>query len=72
MRKLMGFLLLGIFLIFLLGCKPTQPAPPKLEVETAEEEIGAVVSEINEIETDVDISGLEEMEKEIEELEKEG
>lgn len=65
MRKILAALVLISLVIFITSCK----APPKLEVEVAEEDIGADISEINTLEEDLNMSELEELDTLIEELE---
>ena len=64
MRKILAVLALILIIAFVIGCEA-----PKSDVEVAEEDIEADISEIDALEEDLDMAELDELDALIEELE---
>lgn len=71
MKKLFAVLFLAFVLLLLLGCKTASKeiVVPKLEVEIAQEDLEAGISEADALDQDLDTSDLEDIDAQIDELE---
>jgi len=67
MKKMITALFLILLVALVIGCKKA-PEEPKLEVEIAEEDIEADISEIDTLEEDLDASELDEIDTLINDL----